>query len=438
MTRLFRGFSMAVAWLAVGAAALRAQDTTFRGITITGVYDPSRDKIPIAILAIGGAFGDSIRTIIDRDLNENSDRFTRVAVDGDPNGVRTAGTGSGLNYQLFKSLNAVAIVQITTVGTGLHIALHDVAQARVARVWEMPLHGAGLGREWRMGVHRASDEIEKSVVGKPGIAASRIAYMRSNAIRIVDSDGASEITVPTEDMGSSPAWSPDGLSLLYATYGPGSRIFLMDLATGRSRPLVGPATNTLFLTPEYSPDGNSILYARSTGDQSDIYLAPISSPQSARRLTVLRGLVNTNPVFSPNGRRVAYVSNALGRPELYIVDADGTSNDVLTNYDFSEKNYRSDPDWSPDGRLIAYQERTNDRFQIRTIQVSGSTPKYLTSEGENEQPSWAPDGRHLVFTSSRTGARQLWIMDTETGHVRQLTRSAGSKLAAWSGRIAGQ
>ncbi len=155
----------------------------------------------------------------------------------------------------------------------------------------------------------------------------------------------------------------------------------------------------------------------------------------ARRLTVGRGVENSLPAPSPNGRRIVYVGNALGRPELYIMDADGTNAEVLTNYEDSEKNYRSDPDWSPDGRMIAYQERMNGRFQIRTILPSGSAPKARTSEGENEQPSWAPDGRHLVFTSTRTGVRQLWVMDLETGRVRQLTKSAGSRLAAWSPRL---
>jgi TolB protein len=292
-----------------------------------------------------------------------------------------------------------------------------------------------LGRDWRMSVHRTADEIEGWMTGRPGIAATRIAYLRGPSIRIVDSDGAVEITVPTEELGYGPAWNSTGSALVYSTFGGNSRVLHMDLATGRSRPLMGPTTNVLYLTPSFSPDGRSVVYARSIGEQSDLYVAPIDRPEASRRLTVARGVLNTNPIFSPDGRRVVYVSSAIGRPELYIVNADGTGADLLTNYDFSDRNYRSDPDWSPDGRLVAYQERINDHFQIRTIPVSGGTPKLLTSEGENEQPSWAPDGRHLVFTSTRTGVRQLWIMDVESGRFRQLTKSAGSKLASWSPRI---
>ena len=119
------------------------------------------------------------------------------------------------------------------------------------------------------------------------------------------------------------------------------------------------------------------------------------------------------------------------------MDADGTNVNVLTDFESSERNYRSDPDWSPDGRTVAYQERVNgDRFQIRTVRVTGSSPKYLTSEGQNEQPSWAPDARHLVFTSDRSGQRQLWILDVESNRVRQLTHSPGSRLAAWSPHLA--
>lgn len=428
-------FAAALSSLSVTGAA-RAQDTTFKGVMISGTYDPLRDKIGITILPVAGAYGDSIRTIISRDL-DFSDRFTVIAVDSaDPNALRPAAGGT-LNYPLFARLSATAVVQITSGGNGLHVVLHDVGHSKIANTGDFTLSPAGLSREWRQGVHRVSDEIERWMTGQRGIAATRVAFMRGQAIRIIDSDGAAEITVPTEADGGSPAWSPNGSSLAYATHGVSSRILVLDLATGRSKALVGPTRNTTYLTPVFGGNGSTVIYSREGERGSDLFSVPIEGGNSAQ-LTVGRGTLNTMPTLSPDGRRIVFTSGRSGPPELYIMDSDGSNVTLLTNYDFSEKNYRSDPDWSPDGRLIAYQERVNDRFQIRTIRVTGSTPKQLTSDGINEQPSWAPDGRHLVFTSTRSGERQLWIVDTESNRLRQLTKSAGSKLASWSARLSGQ
>lgn len=421
-------------FVATVPAAVRAQDTTFKGITLNGVYDPTHDKVAIAVMPITGAFGDSVRTIIQRDL-DYSDRFTIVPLDMDPTPMRAA-SGPGLNYPMFTRLGAAAVVQITSVASGLHVALHDVTKGQVVNVVDLPLPPTGLNRDWRMAVHRVSDEVERWITGQRGIAATRVAYMRSKAIRVVDSDGANEITVPTDENGYSPAWSPNASTIVYSTFGSvGSRLVLVDLVTGRSRTLATAPRNSQYITPVFSPDGTMIVFSRSGENGSDLFSIPVTGGEP-RRITAMRGTENTNPAPSPDGRRYVFVSGQLGHPELYITDADGSNVKVLTDFDFSDKNFRSDPDWSPDGRLIAYQERTNDRFQIRTIRVSGSTPKYMTSEGENEQPSWAPDARHLVFTSSRTGVRQLWVLDTESGRLRQLTKSAGSKLASWSARLA--
>jgi TolB protein len=432
----------AAAILAALPSGARGQDTTAgRGITRLGNYDPLRDKVGIVVLPVTGAFGDSVRAIVQRDL-DFSDRFSVIPVeDADPGALRGQVTGNGVNYPLFSRLKASAVVQITVVGNGLHVALHDVATARVVNVGDFALPSSGFSRDWRMAVHRTSDEIERWVTGQRGIAATRIAYMRGQSIRIIDSDGAEEITVPTEENGGSPAWNPAGTMLVYTTYGVsssnvGSHVVLIDLTTGRSRTLVPPGRNTLYLTPIFSPDGNSVIYSREGENGSDLFSVSVNGGEPPHQLTAGRGTVNTNPTMSPDGRRIAFVSGRLGRPELYIMDADGTNVNVLTDYDFSEKNYRSDPDWSPDGRLVAYQERLNDRFQIRTIPVKGGTPKQLTSEGENEQPSWAPDARHLVLTSTRSGARQLWVLDTESSRFRQLTKSAGARLSSWSPRIA--
>jgi TolB protein len=82
--------------------------------------------------------------------------------------------------------------------------------------------------------------------------------------------------------------------------------------------------------------------------------------------------------------------------------------------------------------LIAYQSRVSGQFQIMTISLNGGAIKQLTSDGINEDPSWAPDSRHVVFTSNRSGVRQLWVLDVESSRTRQLTFGGAARLSAWS------
>jgi len=61
--------------------------------------------------------------------------------------------------------------------------------------------------------------------------------------------------------------------------------------------------------------------------------------------------------------------------------------------------------------------------------------RQLTSAGRNEDPTWAPDGRHIAFISDRSGRRQIWIIDMETGRVRQLQTPGAARLPSWSRRL---
>ena len=430
-----RSISAAIAALVLSvtiAATAAAQDTTRRGVTVGISYDPS-SKPGIVVLPAQGPSADSVRAIVQRDL-DFSDRFTVVALEAtDPATFRAP--GGALNYALFAKLGAVAIVQMTVTPRGLHVALHDVAKKGVAGVQDIVLPAAALGRDWRMSVHSASDRIEQWITGRAGTAATRIAFVRGNGLRIVDSDGWGETTLPVSGQVLSPAWSPSGRAIAYATFGVESRIEVLDVGTGRTRVL--PATPYFTnLTPTFAPDGRSIVSSPADENGSDLFAAAATG-EGARRITVGRGSDNAQPTFSPDGRRIAFTSGRSGHPEIYIMDADGTNPELLTSFDFGDQNYRSDPDWSPDGRLVAFQSQFAGRFQIMTINLSDRGTKLLTSEGANEQPSWAPDGRHLVFTSTRAGARDLWVIDTESGRMRQLTHAAGSRLGAWSPRLVG-
>ena len=417
------------------ARVVHAQDTTHHGVTIGLTYDPA-SRPGIAVLPVTGSSGDSIRTILQRDL-DYSDRFTVVPLDAsDPSTFRGSTAGAELNYPLFSRIGAAAVIQATVGNGSVHVALHDVAKGAVINVQDFPLAGRANTREWRTSVHAVSDEVERWITGLKGIAQTRIAFMVAQRIHVIDSDGANDETTPVTGSAMSPSWNSAGTQIAYATFGTTSRVMILDLRTGHSRLLHNATPSHANLTPVFAPDGASIVYSHADDDGSDLFVVPTDDASPARRISVGRGTDNVQPSFSPDGRRLAFTSGRVGHPEVYIMDADGTNPELLTSFDFGDKNYRSDPDWSPDGRLVAFQSQFSDgRFQIMTISLRDRSTKLLTSEGSNEQPSWAPDGRHLVFASTRSGGRELWVLDTESGRLRQLSRASGAQLPAWSSRL---
>ena len=424
---------IAIAGLVLAGDAA-AQDTT-RGVRIGLRYDPST-KPGIVVLPVSGVTGDSIRAMLERDL-DYSDRLTVVTIAAADaqlmRGESTSG-GSGLNFGVFAKLGAAAVLQATPTATGVHIALHDVARSRVAGVEDFRLPKPDYSPEWRQAVHGVADLVESWITGQRGIAQTRIAFIRANSVRIIDSDGENEQSLPAPETVHSPAWHPSGNVIAFNTIGPGSRIFMHDLRTGRVRDF-GAQRNTTTTTAAFTPDGKNLAYSIASENGADIYLMPLEGEGFPRRVTVGRGSINLQPSFSPDGNRIAFMSDRSGHPEVYIMDADGTNADIFTAFDFGDQNYRARPDWSPDGLQVTFQTRIDWRFQIFTMTLRDRQPRQLTSEGENEDPSWAPDGRHIVFSSTRTGTRQLWILDTESGRLRQLTKAGGSRLAAWSPRL---
>jgi len=423
------------------AVPLAAQDTTGPGVHITLTYDPGV-RPAVVVLPVPGANGDSIAAILRRDL-DYGDRVNVIIIPDSMaaairGGLDSTGTASTMNYGVFKTLGALAVVQARNTERGLHVALHDVLHRQVIDVNEFALPQDVASRGWRLAVHRVSDEVERWITGVRGIAATRIAYVRDHAIHVVDSDGADDITIPMVGEGLSPAWSPDASSIAYATFGENSRIVVYDLRTGQSRAF-GGRRNTNVSAPTFSPDGSAIVYAVAGENGADLYSAPVAGGP-AQRLTVGGGTDNSTPSFSPDGHRIAFTSGRAGPPEIYIMDADGTNVSMFTAYGFSTQNYRSNPDWSPDGLTIAYQAYVPDGsgvFQIFTMSLRDQTPHQLTSDAQNEDPAWAPDARHLVFSSTRGGNKQLWVIDVQSGRVRQLTHGASmSRLGAWSPRLA--
>jgi TolB protein len=408
------------------APVARAQDTTTTGVRIGLTYTPGT-KPGVLVVPVSGPNADSVQAIIARDL-DFGDRVNSIKPEG---GDAPSGT---LNYSLYAKLGAAALVQASVTPSGsLHIALHDVGAGKVMNVGDFVLPQPALSPAWRLAVHGASDEIERWITGQRGIAQTRILYVRDQRLWLVDSDGAGLIALPGVGSALSPTWHPSGRYIAYMDLAnDGTHISVRDLVSGASRRI--PDRGGSNITPAFSPDGSTLVFA-SGNDGVDLFSVPAFENEAPRRITNGRGSSNSNPTFSPDGRSIAFTSGRLGHPEVYITDADGTNPDLLTTTGFGDQLYRANPDWSPDGRRVAFQSQIAGVFQIMTINLRDRSVQALTSEGRNEDPSWAPDGRHLVFTSSRSGAKQLWVLDTETFRLRQLTRGGSARQAAWSPRL---
>ncbi len=132
------------------------------------------------------------------------------------------------------------------------------------------------------------------------------------------------------------------------------------------------------------------------------------------------------PAFSPDGRRIAFVSqNASGAFAVKLMNADGTNQIGLTPIDFFNSPYpwhaNSSLSWSPDGGKIAF----DDNGEIFTVNVDGSNRTNLTNHPASDiEPAWSADGSRILFVSSRVFYLTLHTMNADGSDVRALP-SAG-------------
>ncbi|HLL84472.1 MAG TPA: hypothetical protein VK420_17540, partial [Longimicrobium sp.] len=160
----------------------------------------------------------------------------------------------------------------------------------------------------------------------------------------------------------------------------------------------------------------------------------------ARRLTAFHR-DDWSPRWSPDGRRIAFLSNREGSDRIYVMNADGSGTERATGGPDLPPDARPDsagqemdPAWSPDGRRIAYTFRTRGgKSSIRVTDPASGTGRDLSDgRGKDWMPAWSPDGRHIAFSSERGGDMDLYRMTADGGKVTRLTRARGADwLPRW-------
>jgi TolB protein len=126
-----------------------------------------------------------------------------------------------------------------------------------------------------------------------------------------------------------------------------------------------------------------------------------------------------SPSWSPDGRRLAYVSFESQKPVVYVHSLSDAQRIAVANF----RGSNSAPAWSPDGRSLAVALTRDGLSQIYLISATGdgAPVRLTTSSGIDTEPVFSPDGRFIYFTSDRGGAPQIYRMPASGGDVSRIT-----------------
>ena len=281
------------------------------------------------------------------------------------------------------------------------------------------------------------------------------------------------------DFGYNPAWSPDGKELMLATEGilePGmrtstSQIWRIGLTSGERRLIDdGDAVQ-----PSWSPNGRRIAYwgLGAEGSERGVWTVPADGGEAVQVL--LEKSLTWNPVWSPDGAWLYFISDRSGSLNLWRIGIDQGSGRVsgapepvtassqsvrfLTlSRDGRRVAYATDErrdslearafdaerlasggetvpivgakavrtvDPSPDGRWLVF-DTLSPREDLFLVHPDGSGLRQLTRDEHRDRiPRWSPDGRLILFYSNRGGRYEAWAMPPDGSRTEQLTRSTG-------------
>ena len=173
------------------------------------------------------------------------------------------------------------------------------------------------------------------------------------------------------------------------------------------------------MSPAWSPDGRRIAYVSFEKGRPSIWVQEVFTGRR-EKLTSFKG-INGAPAWSPDGRRLAVTLSKGGNPDIYIMDLRRRSLRQLTHHWAID----TEPAWSPDGHSIVFTSDRGGTPQIYQVPVSGGTPKRLTFEGSyNARASYAPDGRYLTLVTRVNGDYRIGMLDTANGSLQVMSQGS--------------
>jgi len=217
----------------------------------------------------------------------------------------------------------------------------------------------------------------------------------------------------------SPAWTRDGQSLVFAS-GAEPGLLRAPVFGGNQITSIEEAGTPVW-HPTIAREGYALAFQKVTQEISVWELNPNQGKPKAHGVVVSELGRNEGAQVSPDGKKIAFISNRSGSMELWISDRDGSNPFAVTGM-----GNVGTPRWSPNGKSIAFDEGWRDHGAVFVADVPGGVPRPVAqNDSDNLVPNWSRDGRWIYFASNRTGMWQVWKAPTQGGPAVQVTTHGG-------------
>ena len=265
----------------------------------------------------------------------------------------------------------------------------------------------------RMAARRLSNAMCEAYGQQKGFALDKIVFLNRGKARARGEELPGEICMCYPDgfdvrqltsdakMTIFPRWKSDGESIMYISGKSGApQIWEMSTSTGQRRRRWSFKGTPAGIA--VSPDGSRVAAILSFQGNPELY---VLQGERWDRLTMTPNASEGQPTWSPDGRKIAYVSNETRYPQIYVIDVVSKAKRRLT----SRGRENIDPDWGRDGRITYITKRGGAQVAVMNSAEGDATAQLVTAPGNWEHPSWSRDMRNVVANRDRA----LFIIDTQ-------------------------
>ncbi|HEY2810201.1 MAG TPA: Tol-Pal system protein TolB [Rhabdochlamydiaceae bacterium] len=405
-----------------------------------GRLDSSQASLPAPHL-------NTLQAILAFDLNYNGSTKVCASSVEKEELLAEQNTAAALNPTTWKNHGISYVLQWKIAQKTLSASLLNAQTGSLKSFGDIPLSG-DLNLDRRQ-IHKLADGIYKALFNKAGIAHSRILFafqVKSgqmegkewvSEIWECDWDGANLRQITQEKSYCvHPVLLPQNQhyghdNFLYVSYKQGQpKIYIASLKEGVGKRLIDLRGNQLL--PAVSRDRDKIAFICDAAGRTDLFIQPLhpSTGDMGKpyQLYSYPRSTTASPTFSPDGSKVAFVSDKDSGMRIYIIPAllaEKRHNAVMISKQSREN---SCPAWSPDGTKLAYSAKTNGIRQIWIYDFGSKEEWQLTSgPGNKENPAWAPDSAHIVFNSTDDNSSELYVVNLNQPEAIRITRGSGKK-----------